>query len=542
MNAVPTHVSTESGHLQKLGVAAAEELRQTVRAALTDVFGKFLRELPPALSEAAFKVSLPSERTAYQDLERSVNTNSARWLETFITNVDGYMIGGVGGVVAARSATGPSSGPDDSIALANIELRAEGRYRRQVTELDARVNRIRLMLYVPIFTKALAPAGLCRSLQDTADALGWPGGRLRRFLFEKFDAMVVPALEGMYRSLIEALTRIGAEAVRATPKPAEPPKKAPRPARAASTMQAPADARNVDADTVSMLRSFALNTDGVGYTDGLLAADLLALMDARPLPGITQDQGWVPLQRITLAGHFLNEVIADPMVPEELKPQHESVRLPLMKSALTDESLFTSKTHPLNSMVNELLLKSAASRVTGNRETRRMAELIQQVLEQFNLAPEFVRQAMQNAQPLQDTQIQRFFELQRQQAQQRRDFVISEAKRMVVKQLEAATFGRGVPPPAVKFLNGAWGPLLTKRLLQHGADHSLSQAANALMEQMLDMLDARNPAQPPSPEWQQLLQAMGKALVAEGMAVEQVKIALASLEAARKAPPGELGL
>jgi len=35
---------------------------------------------------------------------------------------------------------------------------------------------------------------------------------------------------------------------------------------------------------------------------------------------------------------------------------------------------------------------------------------------------------------------------------------------------------------------------------------------------------------------------MGKALVAEGMAVEQVKIALASLEAARKAPPGELSL
>jgi hypothetical protein len=307
----------------------------------------------------------------------------------------------------------------------------------------------------------------------------------------------------------------------------------PKPPKGPQPMQAPADTRHVDGASLGMLEAMALNTDGEGYTDGLLAADLLALNDGKPLPGVVQDQNWVPIQRITLAGHFLNVVISDAMVPDELKPQHETVRFPLMKSALTDDSLFTSKTHPLGSLINELLLKSATSRVTGNPETRRMAELLQQVLVQFNLAPEFVRQAMSNTSPIQETQIQRFFELQKQQAQQRRDFVIAEAKRVVVRKLEEMTFARNIPAPGIRFLNTAWGPLLTKRLLQHGAGSAQWKLALDQMDKLLDLLEARQPGTAPPAEWKELLQHMGQALVTEGMAHAKVTEALQALEASR---------
>jgi hypothetical protein len=308
---------------------------------------------------------------------------------------------------------------------------------------------------------------------------------------------------------------------------------APAAPQSATTMQPPADPRHLDGDSIGMLQKLALKADGEGYTDGLLAADLLALADNKPLPGVMQDQSWIPIQRISLAGHFLNIVISDAMVPAELKPHHESVRFPLMKSALTDDTLFTSKTHPLGSLIHELLLKSATSRITGNVETRRMAELLQQVLVQFDLAPEFVRQAMRGSTPIQETQIQRFFELQRQQAQQRRDFVIAEAKRVVVRELEQATFGRNIPAPAIRFLNTAWGPLLTKRLLQHGAESPLWKGALAQMEQVMDLLEARKPGEGPAAEWQALLQQMGQALVAEGMPQDKVRTALQALEASR---------
>lgn len=527
----------ENSQLQRLGGAAADEVRRTVRSALTEVIANFLMRLPANLVDASAKASNPGDRKLLDDLARNLPAKATRWVDAFVQKVDAQLIGGLG---AARGADLETPGVDDSVALAGVELRAEERYSKLTTELDARFNRIRLMLYVPVYSKALAPASLCRSLQDTADALSWPP-KQRRLLLEQFDAIVIPQLERLYRALIQALTRIGTEAAKVgEAKPlSAPPASAPRAPQSATTIQAPADRKRLDGESIAMLQGIALKTDGEGYNDGLLAADLLALADGKPLPGLVQDQSWVPIQRISLAGHFLSVVISDAMVPSELKPQHESVRFPLMKSALTDDTLFTSVTHPLGSLIHELLLKSATSRVTGNVETRRMAELLQQVLVQFDLAPEFVRQAMRGSSPIEESQIERFFALQRQQAQQRRDFVITEAKRVVVKELEQATFGRNIPAPAVRFLNQAWGPLMTKRLLQHGADSAPWKAALEQMEKLLDMLEVRKPGEGPPLDWKELLQAMGQALIAEGMTAERVRESLQAVEASRSVPLAE---
>lgn len=533
MNAPASSSAPADAHLQRLGAAAAAELRKTVRTALTDVIGHFVQKLPEVILEAVNRASNPTDSNALTELSRSIAPRTNAWIETFARQVDQHMIGGLASALAEEAVT--PTGAEDSVAVAGVELRAEERYQKLVMELDARLNRIGLMMYVPIYSKALAPASLCRSLQETAEAMQWPP-RQRRLLLEAFDRLVVPQLERVYRALIAALTRIGTEAVKAS---AETLKKTGNrrvikmPPKGPQPMQAPANPREVDGASLGMLESMALKADGEGYTDGLLAADLLALNDGKPLPGVVQDQSWVPIQRVSLAGHFLNVVISDAMVPDDLKPHHESVRFPLMKSALTDDSLFTSKTHPLNSLINELLLKSATSRVTGNTETRRMAELLQQVLVQFNLAPEFVRQAMRSTSPIQETQINRFFELQKQQAQQRRDFVIAEAKRVVVKKLEEMTFARNIPAPGIRFLNAAWGPLLTKRLLQHGAASQQWKAALDQMDKLLDLLEARQPGTAPPAEWKDLLQHMGQALVAEGMAHAKVTEALQALEASR---------
>jgi hypothetical protein len=534
MNAPANAPTTpDTAHLQRLGAAAAAELRKTVRTALSDVIGHFVQNLPAGIAEAANQASNPTDRNALTDLSKSFASRANGWIEAFAKQVDQHLIGGLASALAEEAVV--PSGAEDSVALAGVELRAEERYQKLVMELDARLNRIGLMMYVPLYSKALAPASLCRSLQETAETMQWPP-RYRRLLLEKFDQLVVPRLERVYRALITALTRIGSEAVKASGEamrktssrriPKMPPK-GPQP------MQAPANPREVDGASLGMLEAMALKSDGEGYTDGLLASDLLALNDGKPLPGVVQDQSWVPIQRVSLAGHFLNVVISDAMVPDDLKPHHETVRFPLMKSALTDDSLFTSKTHPLNSLINELLLKSATSRVTGNTETRRMAELLQQVLVQFNLAPEFVRQAMRTTSPIQDSQIQRFFELQKQQAQQRRDFVIAEAKRVVVRKLEEMTFARNIPAPGIRFLNAAWGPLLTKRLLQHGASSAQWKQSLEQMDKLLDLLEARQPGTAPPAEWKELLQQMGQALVAEGMDRAKVTEALQALEASR---------
>lgn len=539
MNPSPAFDRTASvPERQRLGRAAAADLQKATAAALRAAYGAFLQQLPAVLGEYAARAPNPPERQMLEKLARSVGANAPRWLEAFVDHVDAHLIGGVAPVRSEGA-----SGTEDSVVLAQMELRAEARYQKLVTELDARVNRIRLMLYVPIYTRALAPAALFQALQHTADSVGWPQPR-RGLLFEIFDARFVPALDGLYRALIEELKRLGTAAEKATADaggPAAVRVPPPKPAASGVGIAPPTDARQVDAETLAMLQELAVKSDGDGYTDSLLAADLLALADHRPLPGLAQDDQWIPLQRIALAGHFLNEAIADPMIPDELRPQQEAVRFPLVKSALADETLFTSSSHPLSGLIHELLLKAETSRVTGNAETRHMAELLQQVLTQFSLAPDFVREAMQTSKPIGRTQVERFHALQRQQAHQRRDFVIAEAKRVVMRHLQDASFGRDIPAPALTFLNRAWGPLLTKRLLQHGAASAAWKAAMSLMDQLLEQLESRLPGEPPLPEWRRLLQAMGQALVQEGLSEERVKPLLAELDVARQAPSTGLG-
>lgn len=520
--------------LQRMGAAAVEELRSEVRGALSELFEGYLEQLRASLTQAAQAARNPADQGNLQHLSRKLAGASGSWINTFLRRVDDQLTGNPS-ARAEGSARATADGPE-SVAIANMELRAEAQYRKPVTELDARLNRVRLTLHVPIHTRALAPAGLYSALSETADDMVWPSAQ-RYLLFKRFDDTIIPALEGFYSALLQTLKNIGKAASRlATLSEDTADVAVPPPVRHANPVEAAVSGK-VDAETSGMLKAFALSADGEGYTDGLLAADLLALMDQRPLPGITREQGQVPLQRVSIAGHYLNGVMDDPLIPQDLRADHESMRLPLVKSALTDPTLFTEATHPLRSLIHDLMLKSATSRLSENGEARRLADLLQQVMVNFNLAPDFVRLAMTNAPPIEQSQIERFFHLQKQQAEQRKNFVIHEAKRLVVKEMERVTFGLGIPQPAIRFLNKAWGPVLTRRLLNHGAAHEQWKSAVKLMQDIMDELELRKAGEAVPPEWQKLMRGVGRVLMAEGMAPDVIKEALANLEAARTTPP-----
>lgn len=562
--------SGDAARKQRVGSPAVDALRRTVAMALTELFGGFVRRLPADLAQRAQVSQNPADQRACTDLAQLLSPGPERWIADFIRRVDTRLIG------AAKTGedTANHAGVGDVLLLTRPELVAETQYAALITDLDARMEHVRRSVYFPIRAGALAPADLCHALQDTAAAMNCTGASLR-VLFERFDEQVLPLLPRLYRTLFEALSDIEAraaeaqsllqretaraEVLRSTPPSvapvapaAKPPPTqaksqvaAPKPAPTAAAQAAAAPARKIDDKTRSMLESVLAKgpAEGEDYSDSSLAGDLLALQGQAPLaggPDIAPERRWVPLQRISLAGQFLNEATADPLVPQELGPQHESVRFPLVKSALTDATLFTALTHPLRSLVNELMLKAATSRITGTVEARQMAEVLQQVLVQFDLAPDFVREAMLTAQPINEQQISGFFESQKKQALQRKEAVIHEAKRLVVRELELRTFGRPVPQQAIKFLNTSWGPLLVKGLLQHGADNAHWRDGIDRMEKMLDELELCDGEMPPPQSWQDLVGSMGRDLTAGGMSAERVKEALALLDAAWQAPKQRL--
>lgn len=541
----PTSADAE-GPQRPPGSPAVDALRRTVAGALTELFGGFMRQLPLVLVQRARSTQSAAERRACLELAQAVKgPGGENWTCDFIQRVESRLIG------AARTGDSAAVDPErgDVLLLTRAELRAETQYAALITDLDARMQSVRRTVYFPVRAGAVSPADLCHALQETAVAMNCSGGALR-LLFEQFDEHVLPLLPRFYRTLLDALADIEVrvtetqallqrETLRAQPMQtaASAPAPATAPAHARATPAAASKVRPIDAKTRAMLEAAVAKgpIDGESYSDSRLAADLLALQTEAPLsggPDIPPERRWVPLQRISLAGQFLNEATEDPLVPQELGPQHESVRFPLVKSALTDATLFTALTHPLRSLVNELMLKAATSRVTGTVEARQMAEVLQQVLVQFDLAPDFVREAMLTAQPISEEEIARFFEGQRRQAQQRREAVVQEAKRLVVRELELRTFGRPIPHPAIKFLNTSWGPLLVKRLLQHGADNAHWRADLERMEKLLDELETSDGEMPPPPSWQTLVAEMSAELSAAGMSAERVKEAQALLETA----------
>ncbi len=520
---------------------AETAVRSAVRASAGRLFAEFLDKLPAALERAAGQAINPVEARGYQEIGRRLRSDAETWRDAFVEQVDVRLHKGVV-AEAADAGVGASA---DSISMAKSLVLAETKYFKTIAEIDARLNQMNLMFGVSAYGKALAPTGLHDALEQTAQLIHWPEN-CRRALYEAFQQISFNQLEQIYAGLVLSLKQIGIEAgqrlsqreQQATipARAAEEDARARAPKSLEERLRPPEDCRAVDSQTERMLKEMALHSEGDGYTDGLLAADLLALMDERPLPGVQEDQSWITLQRMSLAGHFLNGVSADPMVPEDMRGEHESLRMPLVKSAIADSSIFTAETHPLRSIIDELMMRSATLKLSEDPETRRMTELLEQVLEHFDLAADFVRESMATAKPLEETQIQRFFELQRRQAEQRREFVISEARRMVSGELERSTFGRDVPPRGMQFFDKLWGPLLTRRLLKHGAAHALWKEGTDQADRLIDLIEDRDPDSPAGAEWEELVASMADALVGAGMPAEQRPKVLQLLEAARKSP------
>ncbi|HSW14943.1 MAG TPA: DUF1631 family protein [Solimonas sp.] len=495
-------------YLQRLGAAAADSLRRTVRSELSGLIEEFVRRMPQALAEHEVRLSDRWEREAVHELRSQFGVIASRWTDIFVYAVDAHLVGSGAG-------TGAVSGANDDVVIGQAELQAEEHYGSLLAGLDERIEAIRQTLYVPVHVRALAPAGLIRALQDTADQLGWPLSQ-RRFLFARFEWEVIPRLGELYNRLMATLQAIGSTAEQALHSMATP-------------AVAPRVDPVVDAATVSMLQTYAVDTQDLFYTDHTLAADLLALVENRSIPDLQPEQRHAPLQRMSLAGQFLNEAIDDPLVPAELRQRQAAVRLPLVKTALADASLFTSPNHPVGSLINELMLKSATARVTGNDEERRAAERLEQLLVHFELAPEFVRQAILTQQPIDEAQVQKFLESRRSQAKERRATVVRVVQRRVLEELSLSSFGRKLPPALQTFLHQCWGPLLMKRLLDHGPKDVEWSRDLELLDRLVALTEESAIDAEAIGEWRELLEQMTQRLVAAGMGAGRIEQGLASL-------------
>ena len=532
----------DSPELKAFKGNAVEQLRDLVLAEISPVVQRFLDQTQALLLRPESGDNNTPEIQKNTELSRKLKQQSGAWKSKLIAHIEQRVFEATLDGGAAEHSDNERANAS-LIAMAKALLIAETKYFKRIAEVEARMNRVRLIVDLEVDNKALAPTGLHQALVATADDMGWPRNA-RKLLYSSFEEHVINQLDPLYDGLVEAVRQIGREAAELVVESTfdfahldsedanddgHEPRKWMSPPQGASRLPA-----SVDNKTTMMLTRMALQDEGEGYSDGLLAADLLALMDRRPLPGLTRTEGDSSVQRTSLAGHFLNEVTSDPLVDKDKSVQHEPLRMPLVKSAIADSTVFTDVAHPISSLIDDHLTRAARHRLQNVEEAQEIEDSLAEVLSLFELAPDFVRESMSEVQPLQDDQIERFYDLQRQQAAQRRDFVINEAKRLVAEELERSCFARNVPGPAQRFLEKAWSALLTQRLLKYGAAAPQWNDAIKKMDVLIDQLEERDPSAKPDPEWVALIKQMTDDLVKSGLPAEQRGNIIKMLEAARK--------
>lgn len=231
-----------------------------------------------------------------------------------------------------------------------------------------------------------------------------------------------------------------------------------------------------------------------GYSDPDLAAELAQLARGVSLPGWSQQQSYASVQRTGLVGQMFNDILADPVVPDQLKPRFDDLRFGVIKAALKDGEFFEDAQHPVRGLVNELATMAAEARAMGLESLKRIEDVVGRILDQFGEMASAVREASQKSERLPADKIERFLDEQLVQSKARRQALIEKARRVVSEELQLRIAGHYVPASAKALLQTGWIPMMSLRLLRHGMDSPLWRQGMVLLERILHALDRNNRA------------------------------------------------
>lgn len=386
---------------------------------------------------------------------------------------------------------------EQSIAVANMESKAESLYRTHLWEIERRLQTLVRLENAPISPRAFAPAGLCNAFRAATEVLS-VGFDIRLVIYKLFDRLVIGDLGPVYVEALRLLEERGVQplppgATGATPRP-DPPSSATAAGSGAMPslggglpvaggsefgglggglggLPSYAPASLIDAHTLGALQYVGGGGRGPSrrYSDAVLAAELAAAARGQSVEGLDAGHAWASVQRAGLVGRMFNDILADPHMPGAIKPIFDDLRFPAIKAALRDIAFFSNPEHPVRALINELATMAASSRAAEPQTQARMRELVEKVRSQFDIAPEQVRPAVEKAQAVAEADIERFLEEQLEQGRRRRQAILDKAKRVVAQELQIHTLGHSLPEGVWPLLNSGWAPMMGVTLLRQGA-------------------------------------------------------------------------
>ena len=523
------------------------ELREAALAVLNELVRRMFDNADDVLFEMGEKSSTDDERRRYFDTMRVLRLDRGKVGIAFADD----LTRGFAPVVAARNtkfefdidslSIQPTEELEEKIAITNMAAKAEGLYKTPIWELERHLDFAVRELGVPVSPLALGPGRICDAFGKATGVLDTEF-QIKLVIYKLFDRVVVNELGEVYNAALAVLERHGISPSRRraeapAPLPEEEAEQLPpsgfspqgAPGAAPHYRQGGAQAYGQGyAQAQELLRRYALDQASVQRSSNPVGAELAGLLQTL-IASAASPAVQASTQRLSLAGRMFDDLMAEPMLPEPMRPAIEKLRYPVYKTALSDPSFFADQAHPLRKLLSDMVELAVSSQTSDAaqaqlRETMRMAAALQ-------TGPALVADALNSAQPVPEGEVEGFLTQMREQTRARREALLVRVRRQVAQELEVQTLGRQVPDPVMSLLRGGVGPLMAVRLLKNGRGSGPYQEAQSLMEGVLKSLEFIPPASPEVLETrEQLLSKIVTALADVGMAEDKVESLLNGLQ------------
>lgn len=477
--------------------AAAEPhpLVLALRDATLGVLKESLRQLfdraDDLLFEMGEKASNDGERRRYFDTMRVLRLENSRVTQTF---ADDFARGfaptpmrtaaDLGEFDLDRLAIQPTEELEERIAITNMAAKAEGLFKNALWEVERRLEIAVREFGIPVSPRALSPSRICEAFGAAIGELDTEF-QIKLVVYKLLDRSVLRDFERVYAIALDLLDRNGIDATRKTAAPAA----APLPDTAAA---APRTATGTD----GLLRQFGLDPHPLQQTAAPAAAELSRLLQTL-LSSATAPALQASTQRLSMAGQLLQEMLAEPLLPQALRPTIENLRYPVYRSALTDASFFSDAAHPLRTLLADLVESGVNAHAGSVDAQTQLSELLRRVASldgPGHAGPGSL--GLPAAPALETAEADNFLLQLREQTRARREALLMRVRRQIAQELEVQTLGRDVPAPVMKLLRSGVGPLMALRLLRNGRNSTAFQDAQDLLERILHSLEFIPPPTP----------------------------------------------
>src|SRR5882757_399288 len=470
------------------------ELREVALSVLDELVRRMFDSADDVLFEMGEKSSTDDERRRYFDTMRVLRLDRGKVGIAFADD----LTRGFAPVVAPRHSKfefdldslsiQPTEELEEKIAITNMAAKAEGLYKTPIWELERHLDFAVRELGVPVSPLALGPGRICEAFGKATAVLDTEF-QVKLVIYKLFDRVVINELEKVYIAALQVLERHGVSPSRRVQAPLPLPEEEAElqppgfPPQGGAGYYGPGGNQSHGqqgyAQAQELLRRYGLDQASVQRASNPMGAELAGLLQTL-IASASSPAVQASTQRLSLAGRMFDDLMAEPMLPEPLRPALEKLRYPVYKTALSDPSFFANQAHPLRKLLSDMVELAVSAQTSESaqsqlRETMRTASALQ-------TGPALVADALNSAQPVPEGEVEGFLTQMREQTRARREALLVRVRRQVAQELEVQTLGRRVPDPVMDLLRGGVGPLMAVRLLKNGRGSGPYQEAQSMME------------------------------------------------------------